>query len=368
MPSTRPADRPVGEQRDAHPAQLARRLALAALERDLRPGERPVDVLVHVGERAAGDQLVHATSEQVVGRHADPVAERLVREPQLQVAVEMDDRRADAVGDQAQPVLAPARLELQPLQLVDVGVADEKAADIAVGAAVRVIVDVDPDRGPPRHRQLPLEPGALAGERRVDIGFVQRKHLPPVDVLDLLPDHVDEDLAGPLEERLVDEAVAPVAVHVGQRQADRVQLPLRQRSEVGRPRPAAGRVLDRAESEPGKGLRQSHAVPISGKSRLRRELGVVHLWNSSHPGTGKQGPGPNRWSATPGPGAGSRTPGRPPPERPSLPASPAKTSDFADPAGPAVRRRQRATAAARPPRFVQNVRRMALSSGRPGIG
>ncbi len=147
-----PADRAVGEQRDAHPAQFARRLPLAPLERDLRPAERPVDVLVHVGERAAGDQLLHPPAEEVVGRDADPVAERLVREPELQVPIEVDDRRADAVGDEAQPVLASAGLELQPLQLVDVGVADEKAADFAVGAAVRVIVDVNPDRraGPAR--------------------------------------------------------------------------------------------------------------------------------------------------------------------------------------------------------------------------
>ena len=257
-----PRHRPVGEQRDANPAQLARRLALAPLERDLRPAEGPVDVLVHVGEGAAGDQLLHAASEQIVGRHADPVAERLVREPQLQVAVEMDDRRAHAVGDQPQPVLAPARLELQPFQLIDVGVADEESANVAVCAAVRVVVDVDPDRGPSRHRQLPLEPGALAGKRRVDIGFVQRKRFPPVDVLDLLADHIDEDLAGPLEEGLVDEAVAPLAVHIGQRQADRVQLPLGQRSQIGGAGPAAGLALDRAEPEPGKGLRQRHAMPI----------------------------------------------------------------------------------------------------------
>ncbi len=184
------AHRAVGEERDAHPAQLARRLPLAPLERDLRAAERPVDVLVHVGERAAGDQLLHPPPEEVVGRDADPVAERLVRKPELQIPVEVDDRRADAVGDETQPVLAAARLELQPLQLVDVRIADEKAADFAVGAAVRVIVLVDPDRRPARHAQLPLEPGPLAGERRLDIGFVQREDVPPDDVLDLLPDDV----------------------------------------------------------------------------------------------------------------------------------------------------------------------------------
>ncbi len=196
----------------------------------------------------------------------------------FRLPVEMDDRRADAVGDQAQPVLAPARLELQPLQLVDVGVADEEAADIAVRAAVRVIVDVDPDRRPARHRQLPLEPGALAGERRVDVGLVQRKRLPPVDVLDLLADHVDEDLAGPLEERLVDEAVAPVAVHIGQRQADRVQLPLRQRSQVGRAGPGCRPCARPCRARTGKGTGSAPCGADSwGIAPGDGSVGVVHL-------------------------------------------------------------------------------------------
>ena len=219
-------------------------------------------MLVHVGERAAGDQLLHPSAEQVVGRDADPVAERLVREAELEVPVEVDDRRADAVGHEPQAMLAAAGLELQPLQLVDVGVADEKAAHLAVGAAVRVIVDVDPDGGPAGHVQLPLEPGPLAGQRRLDVGLVQREHFAPDDVLDLLPDDVREDLAGPLEERLVDEAIPPVAVDVGQRQAERVQLALRQRREVGRRRDVAYLALDRGEPEPGQGLRQSHGARI----------------------------------------------------------------------------------------------------------
>ena len=221
-------------------------------------------MLVHVGERAAGDQLLHPPAEEVVGRDADPVAERLVREAQLEVAVEVDDRRADAVGHEAQPVLAPAGLELEALQLIDVRVADEKAAHFAVGAAVRVVVDVNPDGGPAGDGQLPLEAGPLAGQRRLDVGLVQREHLAPDDVLDLLADDVREDLAGPLEERLVDEAVAPVAVDVGQREAERVQLALGQRSEVGRRRDVADLALDRGEPEPGQGLREHGARFFKG--------------------------------------------------------------------------------------------------------
>ena len=108
-------------------------------------------MLVHVGERAAGNQFLHAPAEEIVGRDADPVAERLVREAELEIAIEVDDRRADAVGDEAQTMLAAAGLELEPLQLIDVGVGDEETANVAVGAAVRIVVDADPDRRPPGH-------------------------------------------------------------------------------------------------------------------------------------------------------------------------------------------------------------------------
>ncbi len=166
IPSTRPPTARSGNSVIRTPAQFARRLALATLERDLRPAERPVDVVVHVGERPAGDQLLHPPTEQIVGRDADPVAERLVREPELEVAIEVDDRRAHAVGDEAEPMLASARLELEPLQLVDVGIAHEKAANLAVRAAIRVIIDVNPDGGPALHGELMLETRALTRERR----------------------------------------------------------------------------------------------------------------------------------------------------------------------------------------------------------
>ena len=73
-------------------------------------------------------------AEQVVGGHADPVAERLVGEADLELAVEVEDRQADAVGDEAQPVLALPGLELEPLQVIDVAVRDEEAAHVAVAS------------------------------------------------------------------------------------------------------------------------------------------------------------------------------------------------------------------------------------------
>ena len=108
------------------------RRLVAALVRDRRAGERALDVALQLGERLAREHVAHGVAEEVVGLDADPVAERLVREADLELPVEVDDRRADAVGDEPQPVLALAGLELEPLQVVDVGVGDEEAADVAL--------------------------------------------------------------------------------------------------------------------------------------------------------------------------------------------------------------------------------------------
>ncbi len=48
----------------------------------------------------------------------------------LELPVEVQDRQADAVGDEAQAVLALPRLELELLQVIDVAVGDEEAADV----------------------------------------------------------------------------------------------------------------------------------------------------------------------------------------------------------------------------------------------
>ena len=244
------ADGAIGEQRDADPAQLAGRLALATLERHLFAVERALDELVHLGERS-GDQAVHRAAEQVVRIGSDPVAERLVGESDLELSIEMDDRRSDAIGDEAQPVLAPARFELEPLELIDVGIRDEETPDVAVGGAVRIVVDPDPHRRPPGHGQLPLEPGPLAAQRGFDIGFEERILVAAGDLLDLVADQLGNRQPGPFDERLVDEAIAPAAVDVGNRQAERIELALRKRRQAVRAG-AIGRLSGhRRHPEPG---------------------------------------------------------------------------------------------------------------------
>ena len=57
-------------------------LALAALVADRRAGERALDVALHLVERVGRQEILQRVAEQVVGRDADPVAERLVGEAQ----------------------------------------------------------------------------------------------------------------------------------------------------------------------------------------------------------------------------------------------------------------------------------------------
>ena len=77
------ADFAVGEQRHAHPAQLAARLPVAPLVGDGRAGECPLDVTLHLGRRLAGENVAQHAPEKIVRRDADPVAEGLVGEAHL---------------------------------------------------------------------------------------------------------------------------------------------------------------------------------------------------------------------------------------------------------------------------------------------
>ena len=144
-------------------------------------------------------------------------------------------------------MLALPCFELQPLQVVDVGIGREEPADEAVRAAVGVIVDADPDRGTARRRELPLEIRPLAADRRLDVGLVELIDVAAVDLDDLASEDLLRTLAGPVEKRLVDEPVALVAVDVGERQAERVELALRQREQDVPVEDIADRLLDGRE-------------------------------------------------------------------------------------------------------------------------
>ena len=239
------ADLAVGEQRDARPPRVAVELALAPLVRHGGARERALDVARELGERVGGQHVLERVPDHVVGRHAEQAAERLVREADLELPVDVEDRQAHAVRDEPQPVLALAGLELQALQVVDVAVGDEEPADVTLRAAVGVVVDPDPERRAAGGDELALVRRPLARQRGVDVGAVELEDVPAEDLDDLAAEDVDLALGEPVRERLVDEAVALVAIDVGDRHAKRVQLALRKREQ----RVALGRLADRVDRQ-----------------------------------------------------------------------------------------------------------------------
>ena len=128
-------------------------------------------------------------------------------------------------------MLALAGLELEALDVVDVGIGRENAADVAARSTVGVVVDADPEGVALDRRELALEADALAGERRLEIRVIELVEFAPVDLDDLAAEHVALGLAGPVEEGAVDEAVPLLRVDIADRQPERVQLALRQRQQ-----------------------------------------------------------------------------------------------------------------------------------------
>ena len=248
-------------------------MLIAPLVRHRGARERALDVTLHLGERIAGEHVAHRAAEQVVRRGADPLRERLVREADLELAVEVEDRRSDAVGDEPQPMLALSRLELEPLLVIDVRVRDEEAAHDALRRAVRVIVDADPDRRAAGDDQLPLVAGPLAVERRADVGLVELVDVAAGDLDLLAADDLVGALGGPVEERAVDEAVALLAIDVGERHAERVQLALRQCREIALER-VPDRCLDGGEIDAGQRAGESHVDGVSAQPARQRCLGL----------------------------------------------------------------------------------------------
>jgi hypothetical protein len=125
-----------------------------------------------------------------------------------------------------------------------------KAANVAVGAAVGVVVDADPHRRRPGNGQAAARNPVRSPRARLDIGFEERICVAAGDLRDLMSDHLGTRQARPFDERLVDEAIAPAAVDVGNRQSERVELALRKRREAVRAR-AIGRLRVRSASRTG---------------------------------------------------------------------------------------------------------------------
>src|SRR5215216_4937754 len=121
-------------------------------------------------------------------------------------------------------MFALARLELEPLQIIDVAVRCEKTAHRTVGVAIRVIVDADPDRRLARNRELPHEAGALAGKGSLYVSLVELINIVAPNVEYGTADDFLFGLGDTVEKCSVDEPIALLAIHIGERQPERIEL------------------------------------------------------------------------------------------------------------------------------------------------
>src|ERR1700675_932836 len=123
-------------------------------------------------------------------------------------------------------MLALAGLELEALDVVDIGESGQHATHIALRPAIRVIIDTDPESVALDRGELALEADALAGEGCFEISVIKLVDFAAVDLDDFTANDFGLGKPGPVEERAIDETIVPVNVDVADRQTERVQLTL----------------------------------------------------------------------------------------------------------------------------------------------
>src|SRR6266478_7158764 len=121
-------------------------------------------------------------------------------------------------------MLALAGLELEMLDIVDIGESGQHATDLASRPAIGVIIDTDPESAALDRGELAFEADALAGERGLEISVIKLKEVAAVDFGNFAADDFALGAAGPVEERAIDETIVLVKVDVADRQTERVQL------------------------------------------------------------------------------------------------------------------------------------------------
>ena len=129
-------------------------------------------------------------------------------------------------------MFALAGFELEPLDVVDIGVRRQHAANFSARPAIGVEVDSYPERVALDRGELAFEVDPLSRKRGFEISVIQLVELATFDFDDFAPDHFGLGLAGPLQECPVDESIALERIDVANRQPERVQLALRQREQA----------------------------------------------------------------------------------------------------------------------------------------
>ena len=123
-------------------------------------------------------------------------------------------------------MLALTGLELEALDVIDIGESGQHATDVAPRSAIRVIIDADPESIALDRGELAFEADPLAGKRGFEISVIKLVELAAVDLDDFAADDFGLGAADPVEEGAVDETIVLVRIDVADRQAERIQLAL----------------------------------------------------------------------------------------------------------------------------------------------
>ena len=171
-------------------------------------------------EDGGADHVAQTQRRDLVRGDAEVLQQRAVDVLAALVAIDVGDRRRHAVHDGAQLALARRQRVLGDLEVGDVVQHDVDALDRAVDPVVRHHPPADPARAARRIEQRALVAHGFAGERpflvrRERCGVVGTDHLGR-----RLADHRRAVEAVELQERVVDEGVAPIRVEVDDRIRD----------------------------------------------------------------------------------------------------------------------------------------------------
>src|SRR5438105_15379832 len=119
-------------------------------------------------------------------------------------------------------MLALAGLELEMLDIVDIGESGQHATDLASRPSIGVIIDTDPESAALDRGELAFEADALAGKGCLEISMIKLVEVAPVDLDDCTANDFGLCEPGPVDERALHETIVLVNVDVAARQNDRL--------------------------------------------------------------------------------------------------------------------------------------------------
>ena len=205
----------------AHPALVVRpRHAQPPLVMDALARDGAVEVGLQGLHQLGGIDVLRVLAEGVLAREAARGEEDVVHESASALEIDVDDRLGDVLGEEAQLLLAGAKLGLRHLQVLHVVADHVHPAHRAVGAQVGDGAAEDPAPLAGGQHQLALVGGGLAREHAARHGLQLVGGLRAKDLRGGPADDGVARHAAALAEGAVHEHVATLRVQVGHRHRD----------------------------------------------------------------------------------------------------------------------------------------------------